>query len=125
MTRQRGGADRGSAFPRDPVVTPERLLALFAAGDLERLIDATFAAASAAVKCDFAAAFYRTTDQGLLKARNSRGGVYDAAFMRRYMELTPAVPIAQRRRGVAILPTRSILPPPATLRRTAFYREIM
>ena len=118
-------ADRGLALPRDPVVTPERLLTLFAAGDLEMLIDATFAAVCAAVECDFAGAFYRTTDQGLLKARNSRGGVYDPAFMRRYMELTPAIPIVQQRRGVAILPTRSILPRPAKLRRTAFYREIM
>jgi DNA-binding CsgD family transcriptional regulator len=125
MTRQRRDADRGSAMPRDPVVTPERLLTLFAAEDLEMLIDATFAAVCAAVECDFAAAFYQTTDQGLLKARNSRGGVYDPAFMRRYMELTPALPIVQQRRGVAILPTRSILPRPAKLRRTAFYREIM
>ena len=46
--------------------------------------------------------------------------------MRRYMELTPALPIAMANRGIKILPTRTGLPRSAAkLKGTAFYREIM
>jgi DNA-binding CsgD family transcriptional regulator len=46
--------------------------------------------------------------------------------MRRYMELTPALPLAMANPGVKILTTRGVLPrAPAVLKRSPFYREIM
>ena len=110
----------------DAIVAAERLLALFAAKDLDALIDTAFDVARSAVVCDFASAFYRSAGDGLLKQRDSRGREYGPAFMRRYMELTPALPLAIANRGIKILPTRTGLSLSAVaLRRTAFYREIM
>jgi DNA-binding CsgD family transcriptional regulator len=109
----------------DSMIAPERLLALFAAKDLDALIDTAFDVLRAAVECDFASAFYRSTGDGLLKERDSRGRQSGAAFMRRYVELTPALPIARANRGISVLSTRTILPGIAELRKTAFYREIM
>ena len=45
--------------------------------------------------------------------------------MRRYAELTPALPIAMANRGIDVITTRGVLPGTAELRKTAFYREIM
>jgi DNA-binding CsgD family transcriptional regulator len=46
--------------------------------------------------------------------------------MRRYVELTPALPAAMANHGIKILLTRTMLPRSvAALHRTAFYREIM
>jgi DNA-binding CsgD family transcriptional regulator len=110
----------------DPNIAPERLLALFAAKDLDALIDTAFHVLQEAVECDFASAFYRSTGDGLFKQRDSRGREYGPALMRRYMELTPALQIAMANRGIKILPTRTALPRSAAeLRRTEFYREIM
>ena len=75
-------------------IGPERLLALFAAKDLDALIDIAFDVLRVAVVCDFASAFYRSAGNGLLKERDSRGRESEPAFMRRYVELTPALPIA-------------------------------
>ena len=48
-----------------------KLLALFAAKDLDDLIEAAFRIMEDAVACDFASAFYRTSRKGLLKQRDS------------------------------------------------------
>jgi hypothetical protein len=72
-------------------VTPGRVLALFAAKDIEALIDAAFPLLRTAVACDFTTALYRSAGKGLLNERDSRGREYDPAFMRRYAELTPAL----------------------------------
>ena len=101
----------------DSIVTPRHLLALFAAKDLEALIDAAFPILRTAVDCDFVSAFYRSAGNGLFKERDSLGREYGGAFMRRYVELTPALPFAMARRGVALLCTRTILPRLAELRR--------
>jgi hypothetical protein len=62
----------------------------------------------------------------LLKERDSRGRESSPAFMRRYLELTPAIPTAKANRGVKVLLTRTTLPSSVVaLKRTAFYREIM
>jgi DNA-binding CsgD family transcriptional regulator len=110
----------------DSIIAPEALLALFAARDLDALIDAAFDVLRATVVCDFASAFYRSAGNGLLKERDSRGRESDPAFMRRYLELTPALPAAIANRGIKILLTRTTVPRSvADLHRTAFYREIM
>jgi len=108
------------------MIAPERLLALFAAKDLDALIDTAFDVLRAAVACDFASAFYRSAGNGLLKQRDSRGRECGPAFMRRYMELTPALPAAMANRGIKILTTRTVMPlSDSELEGTAFYREIM
>ena len=108
------------------MVAPQPLLALFAAKDLDALIDTAFEVMRAAVTCDFVSAFYVSAGNGLLKQRDSRGREYGPAFMRRYIELTPAIPLAIANRGVKIQPTRMGLPGSTRkLRRSAFYREIM
>jgi DNA-binding CsgD family transcriptional regulator len=110
----------------DSIVRANRLLALFEAKDLEALIDAVFGVMKGIVKCDFATAFYRSSPKGLLKARDSRGREYGAQFMRRHVELNPAIPLALANRGIKILPTRMGLPhADDELRSTPFYREIM
>ena len=110
----------------DSMIAPKALLALFAARNLDALIDTAFDVIGAAVVCDFASAFYRTTGNGLVKERDSRGRESSSAFMRRYLELTPALPAAMANRGIKILLTRTMLPrSDAELHRTAFYREIM
>jgi hypothetical protein len=112
--------------PNRAGVASEQLLALFAANDLEALIDVTFSLLRAAVSCDFVSAFYRSTGNGLLKARDSRGRKYGVEFMRRHVELNPAIPLALANRGVKVLATGMGLPRPnKELRRSAFYREIM
>ena len=92
------------------MVAPQLLLALFAAKDLDALIDTAFEVMRAAVTCDFVSAFYVSAGNGLLKQRDSRGREYGPAFMRRYIELTPAIPLAIANRGVRIQPTRLGLP---------------
>lgn len=117
---------RGEQVINENTVAPNRLLALFAAKDLETLIDRAFELVQAGVPCDIASAFYRSAGDGLLKQRDSRGREYGLKYMHRYMELTPAIPIALANRGIKILRTAAILPRSAAqLKRTAFYREIM
>jgi DNA-binding CsgD family transcriptional regulator len=119
-------ARRLPSAPDDAIVAPGRVLALFAAKDLEDLIDTAFDIIRAAVACDFASAFYRSGGDGLLKARDSRGRQHGAPLMRRYVELNPAIPLVAANRGVKVLGTRMGLPRSnRELRRTAFYREIM
>lgn len=103
------------------------LLALLAATtNLDSLIGAAFAVLQRRVDCDFASAFYTACGDGFLKERDSRGREYSGAFMRRYLELTPAAAIAAANRGVTLIPTRTGLPfSDAVLKQTAFYREIM
>ena len=110
----------------DSVVAPQLLLALFTAKDLEALIDTAFGVVRAAVVCDFASAFYVSAGNGLLKERDSLGRESCPAFMRRYVELTPALPIAKANCGIKIILTRTSLPlSTAKLQRSAFYREVM
>src|SRR5260221_14555256 len=70
----------------NPIIAPERLLALFAAKDLDALIDTAFHVLRAAVVCDFASAFYRSSGDGLFKQRDSQGREYGPVLMRRYIE---------------------------------------
>jgi hypothetical protein len=126
LSHRTGAAARGSAAGGAPHILPDELLALFRAKDLDTLIDGTFKVLEAAVECDYVSTFYRSGGNGLLKERDSLGRKYAPAFMRRYAELTPAIPLVLANRGIKILPTRTGLPGPISkLRRTAFYREIM
>jgi DNA-binding CsgD family transcriptional regulator len=110
----------------DSAVALQRLLALFAAKDLETLIDSAFPLLRAAVACDFATAFYRSAGNGLLKERDSLGREYQPAFMRRYVELTPALAIAMANPGIKLIATRTALPRASEdLQRSAFYLEVM
>jgi len=106
-------------------MTADQFLALATAKDLDELIDAAFHVLHDAVPSDFVSAFYRSSSTGTLKERDSRGRRYSSAFMRRYMELNPAISVTRASRGLKILPTRTGLPPDAELRKLPFYREIM
>ena len=107
-------------------VAPEQLLALFAAKDLNALIDTAFDVVRATVECDFASAFYVSGGNGLLKQRDSLGRESNPAFMRRHIELNPAIPLAIANRGIKIMPTSWGLPQAdEELRQSVFYREIM
>jgi len=107
-------------------VAPEQCLPLFAAKDLQALIGTTFEVLGAAVQCEFASAFYLNAGDRLLKQRDSRGREYGPEHMRRYAELTPALPLALANPGITLLTTRESLPSHSqALRRTAFYLEIM
>lgn len=108
------------------LVASDCLLPLFGATNLDTLIEAVFQSLRGAVPCDLMSAFYRSSGNGLLKQRDSRGRESTPAFMRRYMELTPALPVALANPGVKILTTRThLLRPTERLRQSAFYREIM
>ena len=124
--RRRSKEAKSQPAAEDSVVRANRLLALFEAKDLDALIDAAFGVMKGVVTCDFVTAYYRSSPKGLLKARDSRGRQYGPEFMRRHVELNPAIPLALANRGVKILTTRTGLPhTDDELRRTLFYREIM
>jgi DNA-binding CsgD family transcriptional regulator len=107
-------------------IAPRVLLALFAATDLDALVDSTFQVLRTAVRCDFASAFYQSTGSGLMKERDSRGRESGPAFMRRYLELTPALPFAMANPGIKLVTTQRTLPRAVkALRQLPFYREIM
>ena len=72
LSRVRASRGQMRAAASDSAMAPERLLALFAAKDLEALIDTAFHMLRATVPCDFASAFYRSAGNGLLKERDSR-----------------------------------------------------
>jgi DNA-binding CsgD family transcriptional regulator len=102
------------------------LLALLDASDLQVLIDAGFGLLQRVVRCDFSSAFYRTSQRGLLRERDSRGIVYTPQFMQRAVTLNPAIPLALANPGVRILATRIGMPgPDSAIRASAFYREVM
>ena len=111
---------------KNVVLCPHVLLPLFAARNLEMLIDAVFGVLHAVVPCAFASAFYRSAGGGLLKERDSRGREYTQKFVHLLSELTPARPIALANPGIRILATRDGLPVNVSeLRKMRFYREIM
>jgi DNA-binding CsgD family transcriptional regulator len=118
-----------STVPRQtavPAVPARDLLAMLDAKDLQALIDAAFRVLQRVVPCDFTSAFYRTSQKGLLKERDSRGIVYTPAFMQRAIALNPAIPLALANPGVRILTTRkAIAGPDSVIRASPFYREIM
>src|SRR5688572_26808080 len=91
-------------------IRPDQLLALFAADDLDELVEAAFRVLQDTVACDFASAFYRSTAKGLLKERDSRGRETSPELMRRHVELNPAIPLAMANRGIKLMPTRTGLP---------------
>ena len=108
------------------VVSPDRLLPLFGARNLDALIDAAFHLLQQALPCDLASAFYRNAGNGLLKQRDSRGRESSVAHMRRHLELNPAIPVALANPGVKVVTTRRPLSlSTRELRKSAFYREIM
>lgn len=107
-------------------IESSQMLALFAAKDLDDLVEAAFRVLQGTVACDFASAFYRSSGKGLLKERDSRGRESSPEFMRRYVELSPARRLAVANPGIKLILTRAALPrSEAELRRTPFYREIM
>ena len=80
----------------------------------------------AIVLCDYVSVFYQRAGDGFLRERDSRGRVWSRAFMRRYVELTPAVGMVASNPGVRILATReALIGADAGLHQTAFYREVM
>jgi DNA-binding CsgD family transcriptional regulator len=102
------------------------VLALYSAATLNRFIQQAFPILSRIVPCDYVSAIYRRAGDGFLKERDSRGRIWGRAFMRRYVELTPAVALVAANPGVKILATRSAITlPEAELRRTALFREVM
>jgi DNA-binding CsgD family transcriptional regulator len=104
----------------------DRLLALFEATDLQALIDACFRVLQGSVRCDFVSAFYRTSRRGLLRERDSLGRQWNPAFMRRYLELSPAIPIALSQPGLKVLSTTVGIPEAEEIVRSSdFYNEIM
>jgi hypothetical protein len=108
------------------IVGGDQLLSVVAAKDLESFISAAFSLLRTIVICDFASAFYRRGENGLLKGHDSLGRHYAPEFVRRYVELDPAVPLAAANRGIRILTTRDALPKADdAVRRMAFYREVM
>lgn len=131
MTPRLSGRRRSEASTRRrsrqtrPIVSADQLLALVSAKDLDALIVAAFHVLQEAVTSDFASAFYRSSSKGTLKERDSRGRQYGPAFMRRYMELNPAIPLTRATPGLKVLPTRIGLPRDWDLQKTPFYREIM
>ena len=110
----------------DVGVPPRQILSLFTAKNLDALINMAFTVVGAAVECDFVSALYRSVGDGLLKERDSLGREHEPAFMRRYAQLTPALPLVASNPGIKILSTRTGMPgSTAAIRRTAFYREVM
>ena len=108
------------------LVSADRILKLFDAKDLDGFVEVAFGVVRDAVACDFASAFYRTSPKGLLKARDSRGRRYSHEFMRRHVELNPAIPLVAANPGIKVVPTRTGLRhSERELRGTSFYREIM
>jgi DNA-binding CsgD family transcriptional regulator len=125
LVRMRAVSSRPSSTGQ-LLVVPKQMLALFAAMDLDALIDAAFQVLHATVACDFVSALYRNVGDGLLKERDSLGRTYGPVFMRRYGELTPAIPLARANPGIKLLTTRHAITLQETaLRRTPFFREVM
>lgn len=123
LARKRSSRANAAA---EPSIGAHGFLKVFAAKNLESLIDAAFELIRATVACDFASAFYRSAGDGLMKSRTSWGRVYDAAFMRRSLELNPAIPLASASPGIRMLHTRAALPRSTSeLHQSAFFREVM
>jgi DNA-binding CsgD family transcriptional regulator len=111
---------------RDFDLQPRELLALYSAATLDGFIDHTFRLLPQAVPCDYVSAFYQRAGDGFLKERDSRGRVWGRAFMRRYLKLTPAIPIVVTNPGIKILASRVVITASdVELHRTPFYREVM
>jgi DNA-binding CsgD family transcriptional regulator len=107
-------------------VSPQQLLSLVAAADLDALIEAAFGALGAAVRCDCVSVFYTSVGDRMLLERDSTGRKYGAEFTALHARLTPAIPIAMANPGIRLLPTRTGLPQDdAELHDSAFYREVM
>jgi DNA-binding CsgD family transcriptional regulator len=71
-------------------------------------------------------AIYRRAGDAFLKERDSRGRAWGRAFLRRYVELTPAIPLVAAHPGLKILATRfALTQPDDELHRTPFYLEVM
>jgi DNA-binding CsgD family transcriptional regulator len=105
---------------------PTDLLSLYSAASLDHFFTQVFRLLPRIVACDYVSVFYQRVGDGFLKERDSRGRVWSRAFMRRYIELTPAIPLVLANPGVKVLPTRlGLSATEAELRRTAFYREVM
>jgi len=110
VPRARHGVAPPGAVAVDLGVESRQLLALFTAKNLDALIKTAFTVIGAAVECDFVSALHRNVGNGLLRERDSRGREYGPAFMRRYAELTPAIPLVMSNPGIKILTTRTGLP---------------
>jgi DNA-binding NarL/FixJ family response regulator len=105
---------------------PSDLLSLYSAASLDDFIDETFRLLPRIVTCDYVSTFSRRCGRGFLNERDSRGRVWNRAFMRRYIELSPAIPLVFANPGIKVLPTRlGLSASEAELRSTPFYREIM
>jgi hypothetical protein len=100
------------------------LLARYSAGSLDDFVAPAFRLLPRMVPCDYVSAFCQRAGDGFLKERDSRGRTWKGAFMRRYVELIPAVPVLANP-GVKLLPTGlTTTASEAELHGTAFYREV-
>jgi DNA-binding CsgD family transcriptional regulator len=105
---------------------PDDVLSLYSCVTLDDFIAQAFRLLPQIVRCDHVSAFYQRSGDGFLKERDSRGHVWTRAFMRRYIELTPAIPFVMAHPGIKVLPTRlGVTASEAELRSTAFYCEVM
>src|ERR1044071_3044244 len=102
------------------------VLALHLAPTLGEFIQQAFEVLPRIVSCDFVSAIYRRGGGGLVEEGESLGRTRGKGGMRRYLGLTPAIPAVLSRPGTKVVATRhEIRVDDATLRRTAFYREVM
>jgi DNA-binding CsgD family transcriptional regulator len=112
--------------PRGTPLKAADVLALYSAASLDDFIDQAFRVLRTAVRCDYVSVFYQRAGHGFMRERDSHGRTWGDAFMRRYLELTPAIPYVLANRGVRILATRfALTDSEAELRASAFYREVM
>ena len=72
----------------------ERIVDTWRARDVSEFVAAAHGIMRDVVACDFVSVLYRSTGDGFLSERDSRGRTHSAAFMRRYAELTPAAALA-------------------------------
>jgi DNA-binding NarL/FixJ family response regulator len=102
------------------------LLGLYIAADVDQFVAEAFRLLPRIVVCDYVSTFCQRAGRGFLQERDSRGRVWSRAFMQRYVELTPAIPLVVANPGIKILPTRLGLEQSETaLRQSAFYLEVM
>jgi DNA-binding CsgD family transcriptional regulator len=113
------GARGGDRFAR-------HVLAIYSCATFDDFLHEAFRLLPTVVRCDLVSAFFRPAGERFLKEHDSLGRVWDGHFMRRYTELTPAIPLVVNNPGVRLITTRSALAgSDEELHRTAFYREVM
>jgi DNA-binding CsgD family transcriptional regulator len=102
------------------------LLAVYSANTLDQFIDESFKILHDTVSCEYVSAIYQRAGDGLYRERDSKGRIWSGEFMRRYVELTPAIPFVLRNPGVPVISTRDAMPgSESEILQSPFYREVM